>query len=243
LTLEIGARVLVAALVLSTAITACGGSAGPSSECERAIADAAAVDATQDTVEDLDDAIRACPSIAEFEGFADDYPDALDGVSARTFVGNRCQFEPSLTDTDICQELGIVPSAPSAAAQIPAQEYIDYFTQRSALLRATLEDMAGDVAAGDWFALSASAAQLDLLSRQEVEWLDAHPADACYADVHAASREAYVLMQQAGAVIAERAEADDPAAATTGDDLLAAAGARLDVATSGVPGIPAACGL
>lgn len=56
----------------------------------------------EDTVEDLDEAIRACASLAEFEAAAEQFPDALDGTDARTFIANRCEFEPSLADTALC---------------------------------------------------------------------------------------------------------------------------------------------
>ena len=99
---------LLPAIVL--VLAACGGdpAGGPQqlSACQEAIAKAAAIDAMQDTVGDLDQAIRDCESLQEFAEAAEDYPDALDGVDAETFIGNRCEFEASLAEAAICRELG-----------------------------------------------------------------------------------------------------------------------------------------
>lgn len=95
-------RLLVALILVATAAgCGLGGSA-----CESAVREAAEISPMADTVSDLDEAIAQCASLADFEAAAAMYPDALDGVSASTFVANRCAAEPSIADSAICQELG-----------------------------------------------------------------------------------------------------------------------------------------
>jgi len=96
-------RLLATTLLMVLGIAACGGAGG--SACEAAVREAAEVSAMEDTVEDLDDAIRACVSFDEFEAAAEQFPDALDGTVARTFIANRCEFEPSLADSALCAEV------------------------------------------------------------------------------------------------------------------------------------------
>lgn len=88
------------------ALAGCAGSGNVQDDCERLVAEAAAVDATSDTVEDLDEAIATCATLDELAVAAELHPDALDGVDMRTFVSNRCSFNESLADAAICQELG-----------------------------------------------------------------------------------------------------------------------------------------
>jgi hypothetical protein len=52
----------------------------PQTACEAAMAKAAAVDEMQDTIRDLDDAIRACKTVGEMQDANGKYPTALDGV-------------------------------------------------------------------------------------------------------------------------------------------------------------------
>lgn len=77
------------------------------SACEQDLAAAAAVPDTQDTVTDLDPAIRDCPSLAEFARIAASYPAALDaGVDATVFVTNRCQDATAgLAGAALCAEV------------------------------------------------------------------------------------------------------------------------------------------
>lgn len=95
-------RILLA-LVLAWSLAACGSSG---TACESAVREAADIASTEDTVSDLDSAIEECASLAELEAAADQFPDALDGVGALTFVSNRCEFEPTLSETAICVEVG-----------------------------------------------------------------------------------------------------------------------------------------
>lgn len=92
-------------LVLILAVAAAGCAASGSS-CESAVREAADISATEDTVSDLDRAIEECATVAEFEAAAEQLPDALDGVDARTFIANRCANEPLIADTAICTEVG-----------------------------------------------------------------------------------------------------------------------------------------
>lgn len=95
-------RLITTALLLALGLAACGGSGG--SACESAVREAAEVSGMEDTVEDLDDAIRECGSLEEFEAAAEQFPDALDGTDARTFIANRCEFEPSLANSALCAD-------------------------------------------------------------------------------------------------------------------------------------------
>jgi hypothetical protein len=59
----------------------------------------------EDTVSDLDQAIQECATLTEFGAAAEQFPDALDGVDARGFIANRCQFEPAIADSALCAEI------------------------------------------------------------------------------------------------------------------------------------------
>lgn len=78
-----------------------------SEECGRLLADAAAVEGTDDTVEDTDAAIFACASVAEFSAAAEDHPEAIDGADPVTWLENRCRHAegPDVKSSAICQEL------------------------------------------------------------------------------------------------------------------------------------------
>lgn len=73
------------------------------SACEAAFRNAAAVDDMHDTVEDLDPAIRACRTVAEWSAASARYPGALDGVPPEVFLRNRCDFGGF--QTPICDEI------------------------------------------------------------------------------------------------------------------------------------------
>lgn len=75
------------------------------SACEAAIASAAAISDIDDQVTDLDPAIKACGSLAEFARIAANYPTALDEAPPELFVSNRCECEPTLATTPICEAL------------------------------------------------------------------------------------------------------------------------------------------
>lgn len=105
----------ISALLLVSALVACGGDTGSAtisskSACDAAFRRAAAVDPMQDTVTDLDDAVRACATEDEWRAASEAFPDALDGASPGAFLRNRCDFEPALVDTALCQSIA-VPSS------------------------------------------------------------------------------------------------------------------------------------
>ena len=87
--------------IVSIAI-ACGGGGGGETACEKAFSNAADISDFNDTVEDLDPAVRACASVSEWAAASNKYPGALDGVSPLTFLQNRCRFGP--TTAAICAE-------------------------------------------------------------------------------------------------------------------------------------------
>jgi hypothetical protein len=66
---------------------------------------AADVDPMHDTVTDLDPAIQQCESLTDFERASRKFPDALDGVSARAFLTNRCTLKSSVALETVCQEV------------------------------------------------------------------------------------------------------------------------------------------
>jgi hypothetical protein len=74
--------------------------------CVRAVEEAAGIDASRDTVEDLDAAIRACPDFSQFQAAAELFPAALDGAPAEQFVEDRCRFNLELAGAAICSEVG-----------------------------------------------------------------------------------------------------------------------------------------
>lgn len=103
-------RTLAALLIVATWLVGCGGDDGSDtsqqveSACERAMAQAAEVDATQDTVEDLYPAVRACRSVSEWIEAVQEYPDALDDVDPELVLRNICGNEP-VSDTELCQQV------------------------------------------------------------------------------------------------------------------------------------------
>ena len=82
-------------------VIACGGGGGETA-CEKAFSDAANISDFSDTVEDLDPAVRACSTVAEWTAASNEHPGALDGASPLTFLQNRCRFGP--TSAKICAE-------------------------------------------------------------------------------------------------------------------------------------------
>lgn len=138
----------IVGLALLLTVVACSGGATPNptqtptqtaaqTACEAAMAKAAAVNEMQDTVTDLDDAIRACTTVDEMQDADGKYPAALEGVPADTLARNRCKSEPALADTAICRSF-----EPSVAGA--------YFTQIGA-----------DQFAGDYFAIAKAAVAID----------------------------------------------------------------------------------
>ena len=76
-----------------------------STACTEAFADAAAVDDAEDTVEDLDPAVRACTSLDEWGAASAANPAALDGVDPIEFLGNRCDLGDGLSARELCGAL------------------------------------------------------------------------------------------------------------------------------------------
>lgn len=91
------------ALIVLVAAAGCGTVETP---CESAVREAAEIPVTEDSGSDFDNAIETCATVAELEAASEQFPDALDGVSVRTFVGERCRFEPAIADSAVCNELG-----------------------------------------------------------------------------------------------------------------------------------------
>ena len=92
--------IIITTVLVAGAVVACGGE--ELTACESAMSAAADVSDLEDTVEDLDPAVRACATFAEFEAAADRFPDALDGAPADLFVANRCADGVA---ADICAEV------------------------------------------------------------------------------------------------------------------------------------------
>lgn len=93
------------ASLITTPTPASQASSSNLSSCEKALETAAGVSNMQDTVEDLDPAIRACESMSELVSASSKFPQALDGVDAKTVASNRCIYNSSLKSTAICKSL------------------------------------------------------------------------------------------------------------------------------------------
>jgi hypothetical protein len=93
---------LLVALIVAVAGTGCGDAR---STCEAAVDEAVELANTQDVATVFDEAIDACASLEEFEAALEEFPDALDGGDARTFIADRCANEPAIADTPICTEV------------------------------------------------------------------------------------------------------------------------------------------
>jgi hypothetical protein len=97
-----------ASSTIPTATATASNSAGVSttslSECAAAVR-AAAVPNDMQEVTSLDRAIRDCATLADLAAAAVAYPAALKGVPAADIVTYRCQVEPTLASTAICEAL------------------------------------------------------------------------------------------------------------------------------------------
>lgn len=92
---------LLAAVVV--VVVAADAAYGPSlTPCEREFRDAARISDYEDSVSDLDGAIRACQTVNEWTLAAAKHPGAIDGP-ARPFLLNRCQHAPELRETALCK--------------------------------------------------------------------------------------------------------------------------------------------
>jgi hypothetical protein len=84
-----------------------GGSAvAVSAACSDAMAAAAAIGDISDTVADLEPAIRACETLAEWIAASDANPAALDGAPAKLFAQNACASLEGLAEVPLCVEVG-----------------------------------------------------------------------------------------------------------------------------------------
>ena len=72
--------------------------------CRAAFATAEAIDPMRDTVSDLDPAVRACVTVADWKAAAERYPGATNGADPLVFLANRCKGEPSLRSQSACLE-------------------------------------------------------------------------------------------------------------------------------------------
>lgn len=103
---------LVGATVVFLA-AACGGveSEGPAAKAGTACLDAferaAQVGDMQDTVEDLDPAVRACKSLQEWKAADQAHPGALDGTDPETFLRNRCRYGDFGQAPSLCERLDL----------------------------------------------------------------------------------------------------------------------------------------
>lgn len=118
-------RASVPLALLVVALAACGpGNASPSDAaaspegssagsavavspaCSDAMAAAAAIGDTSNTVADLEPAIRACETLAEWIAVSDANPAALDGASPKLFAQNACASLEALANEPLCLEVG-----------------------------------------------------------------------------------------------------------------------------------------
>ena len=98
-------------LVLIAAVAACGGvsaTATVGSACAAVFRQAAEIDPAQDTVSDLDDAVRVCRNEDEWRAASAAFPKALDGAGPGVFLRNRCAYAPDLADTPLCKSVALV---------------------------------------------------------------------------------------------------------------------------------------
>jgi hypothetical protein len=98
-------RVIVCLIIVLLA--GCGGTASDTKEsaCEAAFRQAAAIDPMQDTVSDLDAAVRDCTTEDEWAAASRAFPDALDGAPPGEFLRNRCAFDAALAKTTLCKSI------------------------------------------------------------------------------------------------------------------------------------------
>jgi hypothetical protein len=78
----------------------------PPPQCVADIADAAAVNEFQDTLEDVWPAFESCPTLEDLTGAVEEVGgDRFEGVDPETYVRNGCEFTPELADTPLCRSL------------------------------------------------------------------------------------------------------------------------------------------
>lgn len=93
--------------VLVILIAGCGtGSSDPQAACDRAFAQAMAIDPHSDTVRAVDGTIAGCPSLESWVAAAKRYPDALGGQDPITVARGRCASSGALAGGAVCAGLG-----------------------------------------------------------------------------------------------------------------------------------------
>ena len=93
--------------VLGILASGCGtGSPDPQSACDRAIAQAMAIDPHSDTVRAVDGAIAGCSSLESWVAAAKRYPDAFGGQDPVTVARDRCSTSSALAGAAVCTSLG-----------------------------------------------------------------------------------------------------------------------------------------
>jgi len=160
---------LIPALVLACGLAACSsGAAQPTSPGPTAAPSLTACDAAMAlaadplaNVLDLDEAIRACHTFADWSAAAAMYPGALFLGDPRETIQSRCAEGDGLADEPLCQEVGqalpCVPGFVCGGALVPG-DYASTSTGANITFTLTgegwsgLEDTPGDIP-GDGFAL------------------------------------------------------------------------------------------
>ena len=90
-------------LALISLAIACGGESVSETVCEQEFRKAAAIDDMNDTVTDLDRAVRFCTTLDEWVAANIKHPAALDGASPLVYLQNRCRYGP--TQAQVCKEV------------------------------------------------------------------------------------------------------------------------------------------
>lgn len=96
--------VLLLAIVGIVASACTTATADRQSACDRAFAQAMAIDPASDTVNNVDGAIATCPSVEAWVDAAQRYPDAIDGQDPTAIANERCGSQ-QLATTPVCVEL------------------------------------------------------------------------------------------------------------------------------------------
>ena len=101
--------ILTTSLLVLAACSSSSGAGDASQEsvltaCEEAFKAASEVSDMEDTVEDLDPAVRACETVDEWVMASEKYPGALDGADPVLYLSNRC-LSGSFSGVAICDEV------------------------------------------------------------------------------------------------------------------------------------------
>jgi hypothetical protein len=92
--------------LLGSLVTACGSAAtDQQGACDRAFAQAEAIDPASDTVSDIDGTIAGCQSLEAWVAAAQRHPAALAGQDPATVAGQRCATSADLANAPVCIDL------------------------------------------------------------------------------------------------------------------------------------------